>query len=149
MMTPIHDVQLAHEECFGTQTPPTWLQGLDIGRLEFYKNGNKAILIVDRSPIPRSSDDASDGPAVQFLGNACFERVGDPEWIDSSLLHCVYCALVGGTSVLMDHYVEVYEAVPLTVIRVITRGNVPTPASYETQEEDVLSLLQGHKRTVR
>ncbi len=143
MMTPVHDVQLAHEECFGTQTPPTWLHGLDIESLEIYLTGNKAILIVDRSPA--FAGPPWDGSLVQFLGDACFERVGDPEHLSTSVVHRVYCALIGGTSLLMDHYVELDQARPLTVVRVITRGNIPAPATYEAQREEVMSLLHSAK----
>lgn len=124
----------------GAQTEPDWFMDIDTCGLEVYVTPEKALVILDRSPLAQRGCAAWFRKPKEEWGGTKLDLVGELEMLEGLVWHGVYSGLLGGTAVMMDQYVRLHNGVPLAMVRVITRVN-GSPSAPPVEHERYVELL--------
>lgn len=127
----------------GPQVPATWSLDLNTDGMEVYLGPDDALVLVDRDPVGATGRAARYYTPLNMPGGTPLNLVGEVEELDNTWLHGEYSGLLGGTAVIMDQYVDMYNCVPRTIVRVIRRVNGSAPSTALDHTAFVRELLDA------
>lgn len=141
-MTTRPDRPATHPSAPGPALPSTWPLDLDAGDLEVYTTTDRALVLVDRTPISNADGTAHVRRGIHGLGPAELSLVGEVRSVTDAVVHGVYSGLLGGVAILMDQYVRMLNGAVTTVIYVIAHASGPAHAD-RTGDATIIALMEA------
>lgn len=142
-LTSVPDPLAAIHTTLGHNTPAGWLNELDTEGLEVYMTPERALVLVDRTPMRSCNGCDHFRSPLNGLGGTQLNLVAELEELDGSVMHGVYGGMLGGAAVVVDQYMHLRNGVPTAIVRVITRVNGTGPGGPLEHQRFVDLLLEG------
>ncbi len=134
----------AYKECLGDQASPGWMMDMEADGMEVYTTDDKALVLVDRSPIRMSGNKGAYlRDCIRSTGGTELRLMGEVDHVNDSVLHGIYDGTLNGTAVRMDEFVSMRDGVLLARVMVIRRIVGSAPFVRGKHEEIALALLLG------
>jgi hypothetical protein len=120
----------ATKQTLGPQASASWMFDLETDGLEVHVSPEKALVLVDHSPIiTTATGEAYFKAGILGLAGTRLTIQGEVESIDDSFLHGRYAGTLDGQPVVMDQYMLMRNGAPTRLVRVIrsVQGSAHVP----------------------
>lgn len=133
----------ATKQTLGPQASASWILDMETDGMEVHVSPEKALVLVDRSPIITTADGQAFLRAGIFgLAGTRLTLQSEVEVIDDTLLHGRYTGTLDGQPVVMEQYLKVRNDMPIGLVRVVRSVLGSAPEAPYANVAYVRDLLQ-------
>jgi|GEM_PF-1316584 len=135
----------AIHHCLGPQADIDWFLDLDGEDLELHVTSDRALVILDREPMPTRLGSAELRPCILSTSGTRLERITEPAAVNDSVLVGTYLGVLGGQRALVEQYVRMRNGVLLAKVMVVRKregSEVMVPRTHDILVCELLNTLR-------